>query len=77
MALENRAWRDFDPDCLFLDFDPGRDLASTAPIRLANSRFPYARKVAPLKFGRSWDEPSSSGPSQRHRGRQQDSSPKR
>jgi len=33
-ALENRAWRDFDPHYLFLDFDPGRDLASTAPLRL-------------------------------------------
>ena len=34
MALENRAWRDFDPDYFFLDFDPGRDLGSTAPLRL-------------------------------------------
>ena len=34
MALEDRPWRDFDPDHFFLDFDPGRDLASTTPLRL-------------------------------------------
>src|SRR5208282_1934451 len=28
MAFENRSWRDLDPDHLFLDLDPRRDLAS-------------------------------------------------
>ena len=29
MTFENRSWRDLDPDHLFLDLDPRRDLPST------------------------------------------------
>ena len=40
MTLENRSRWDLDPDHLFFDFDPGRDLAPTGPLL----RFPGLRR---------------------------------